>query len=86
MIGAPGGRGVVGAAWQSGHERFSRQRESESCMRLLGRLMEMLGLALPLLAIVLQLAQRITVGQMLIMLVAALSMFYLGRMIQGYSR
>ena len=55
-------------------------------MRLLGRLMEILGLALPLLAIVLQLAQRITVGQMLIMLVAALSMFYLGRMIQGYSR
>jgi len=55
-------------------------------MRVVGRLMEILGLALPLLAIVLQLAERISVGQMLIMLVAAVSMFYLGRMIQGYSR
>ena len=55
-------------------------------MRTLGRTLQHLGLILPLMAIFLQLGQVIKVGQMLVMLVAASSAFYLGRLLEGYSR
>jgi hypothetical protein len=55
-------------------------------MYSLGRTLQIMGLILPLLAIFLQLAGSISVGMMLTMLVAAVSVFYLGRIIEGYSR
>lgn len=54
-------------------------------MRTVGQLLERLGLFLPLVAIVLQLLAAITLRDMLIMLVAAVAMFYLGRLIEGYA-
>lgn len=54
-------------------------------LRQLGRLLEMLGLAIPPLSIVLQLSQRVTLGQMLTMLVAAVALFSIGRIVEGYA-
>lgn len=54
-------------------------------MRVVGRWMQMFGLAVPPLAIVLQLGESITLGQMLMMLVAAVCCFGIGRIIEGYS-
>jgi hypothetical protein len=54
-------------------------------MRALGRGLQILGLAAPPLAIVLQLAEAITLGQMLTMLVAAVCTFLIGRIVEGYS-
>ena len=48
--------------------------------------MQLLGLAVPPLAIVLQLAESITLGQMLTMLVAAVCVFAIGRIVEGYAR
>ena len=53
-------------------------------MRSLGRGMQVLGLSLPPLAIVLQLSEAISLGQMLTMLVAAVCMFGIGRIVEGY--
>jgi hypothetical protein len=55
-------------------------------MRALGRLLAGLSLAIPPLGIVLQLADRISIGQMLVMLVAGVCLFYIGRIVEGYSR
>ena len=46
----------------------------------------MIGLAVPPLGIVLQLSDAISLGQMLTMLVAAVSMFGIGRIVEGYAR
>jgi hypothetical protein len=54
-------------------------------MRTLGRSLEVLGLILPPLAIIFQLAERISLGQMLIMLVSAVCLFGIGRIIEGYA-
>jgi hypothetical protein len=53
-------------------------------MRSLGRGLQILGLAIPPLAIVLQLAESISLGQMLTMLVAAVCAFLIGRILEGY--
>lgn len=55
-------------------------------MRSLGRLMQMLGLALGPLAIFLQLNKTISVAQLLLMGLASLCLFWLGRIIEGYAR
>ena len=55
-------------------------------MRSVGRAMQLLGLAVGPLAIFLQLARRISVAQLLLMGLAALCLFYIGRIIEGYSR
>jgi hypothetical protein len=52
----------------------------------MGRLLQILGLAVPPLAMILQLTDAISLGQMLIMLVAAVCLFGLGRIIEGYAR
>jgi hypothetical protein len=57
-----------------------------SAMRSVGRAMQLLGLAVGPLAIFLQLARRISVAQLLLMGLAALCLFYIGRIIEGYSR
>lgn len=53
-------------------------------MRTLGRSLEVLGLVLPPLAVIFQLAERISLGQMLIMLVSAVCLFGIGRIVEGY--
>ncbi|MEX0713074.1 MAG: hypothetical protein WD278_12035 [Pirellulales bacterium] len=53
-------------------------------MRTLGRSLEVLGLILPPLAMIFQLAERISLGQMLIMLVSAICLFGIGRIVEGY--
>jgi hypothetical protein len=55
-------------------------------MRSLGRALQFLGLVVPPLAVVMQLSESITLGQMLTMLVAAVCVFGIGRIIEGYAR
>ena len=55
-------------------------------MRQLGRGLQWLGLAVPPLGIFLQLSESISLGQMLIMLVAAVCLFWMGRLVEGYAR
>ncbi len=61
-------------------------------MRPFGRLLQIIGLVLPPLAIVLQLINGpggrplVSVGQMLTMLVAGVSAFWIGRILEGYAR
>jgi hypothetical protein len=55
-------------------------------MRSLGRLMQLLGLALGPLAIVLQMNKTISVAQLLLMGLASLCLFWMGRIIEGYAR
>jgi hypothetical protein len=54
-------------------------------MRGLGKVMQVLGLVVPPLAIVLQLSETVTLGQMLTMLVAAVCLFWIGRITEGYA-
>jgi hypothetical protein len=54
-------------------------------MRVFGKALQVFGLSLPPLAIILQLSQQITLGQMLIMCVASVAAFWLGRLIEGYA-
>jgi len=54
-------------------------------MRVLGRSLQLVALATPPLSIVLQLRGIIKANTMLVMLVAAVSLFYIGRLIEGYS-
>jgi len=51
-----------------------------------GRLLQIVGLAAPPLSIFLQLVEAITLGQMLTMLVAAVACFFIGRIVEGYTR
>ncbi|RLS32379.1 MAG: hypothetical protein DWH79_08320 [Planctomycetota bacterium] len=53
-------------------------------VRSLGRLGQLLGLVLPALAILLELNRAITLGQMLVMLLAAVCCFWIGRLVEGY--
>lgn len=54
-------------------------------MRSIGRGLQLLGLAVPPLAIVMQLSETISLGQMLTMLVAAVCLFGIGRILEGYA-
>ena len=55
-------------------------------MAVLGRLGQFLGLSIPAVAILLELNHVITLGQMLVMLVAALGCFWIGRIVEAYAR
>jgi hypothetical protein len=57
-----------------------------AALNLVGRLGQLLGLGIPALAIVLELNHAISLGQMLMMLVAAVCSFWIGRILEGYSR
>lgn len=50
-----------------------------------GRILQRVALVVPPLSIIWQLTETITLGQMLMMLVASVAAFYLGRLIEGYS-
>ncbi len=54
-------------------------------MRVFGQLLQRVGLFIPPLAIVLQLLNAISLRDMLVALVAAVSAFWLGRLIEGYA-
>ena len=55
-------------------------------MAALGRLGQFLGLAIPAIAVLLELNHVISLGQMLVMLLAAVACFGIGRIIEGYAR
>jgi hypothetical protein len=55
-------------------------------VRNLGRLLQLIGLAVPPLSIILQLTEAISLGQMLTMLVASVCSFGIGRILEGYAR
>ena len=54
-------------------------------MKGLGRGLQLLGLCLPPAAIVLELLHAVSLGQMLVMLVAGIAVFWIGRIVEGYS-
>lgn len=51
-----------------------------------GKAGQFLGLVLPALAIVLELQHAISLGQMLVMLVASVCFFWIGRIVEGLAR
>jgi uncharacterized protein involved in cysteine biosynthesis len=55
-------------------------------MATFGHWLQILGLVVPPLAIILQLQSAISLGQMLTMVVAAFSAFWIGRIVEGYAR
>jgi len=55
-------------------------------MRPIARLLQMAGLTIPFLAIILELSHAISLGQMLVMLVAAVCCFWIGRILEGFAR
>lgn len=56
-------------------------------MKSLARGLQIVALFVLLpLAVILQLAERATVGQMLTLWVAGLSLFWIGRIVEGYAR
>ncbi|MEY3033107.1 MAG: hypothetical protein RLZZ622_1582 [Planctomycetota bacterium] len=54
-------------------------------MRMIGQLGQRLGLVIPAIAIVLELNHAISLGQMLMLLVASVCLFGIGRILEGYS-
>ncbi len=54
-------------------------------MRGLGRALQLIALGMPIVAIIMQVANQLTVGRMLVAALAALSMFYIGRILEGYA-
>jgi hypothetical protein len=54
-------------------------------MRFVGRSGQFLGLVLPAVAVIMELNHAISLGQMLVMLVAALCCFWIGRILEGYA-
>ncbi len=55
-------------------------------MRHVGKLLQLVALGMPVVAIGLQIADRLSVSRMLVIAVAAFSLFYIGRIIEGYAR
>jgi hypothetical protein len=55
-------------------------------MRAFGRILQHLGLFVAPVAVLLQLAEVINVRQMLAFGVAALCLFWIGRLVEGYAR
>jgi hypothetical protein len=51
----------------------------------IGKAGQWLGLTVPALAVILELNHRISLGQMLMMLVAAVCCFWIGRILEGYA-
>ncbi len=55
-------------------------------MRWLGHKLQVVGLILPPLAILLQLSNAFDTRKMLAILVASVCLFFIGRILEGYSR
>lgn len=54
-------------------------------IRMIGKAGQWLGLTVPAVAVLLELNHRISLGQMLMMLVAAVCCFWIGRILEGYA-
>jgi hypothetical protein len=54
-------------------------------MRVVGRFGQFAGLTIPAIAVIMQLANRITTGPMLVMLVFSVCCFSIGRILEGYA-
>lgn len=52
----------------------------------MARLLQIIALVAPLVAIALQIMDRLSVGKMLVLAVAAFALFYIGRILEGYAR
>jgi hypothetical protein len=65
---------------------FPTSSPETASMAALGRLGQFLGLAIPAVAVLLELNHVISLGQMLVMLVAAVCCFWIGRILEGYAR
>jgi hypothetical protein len=50
-----------------------------------GKLAQLAGLTLPALAIILELQHAISLGQMLVMLLASVCCFWIGRLLEAYA-
>jgi len=55
-------------------------------MRAFGQILQRLGLFLPPVAIVLELSERVSLGQMLALLAFSVCLFGIGRIVEGYGR
>ena len=55
-------------------------------MRAIGRFGQLLSLGIPVFAVVLQLGGKLRPSQMLVMLVAAVCCFWIGRILEGFAR
>ena len=75
------------------HSLLSKQAAATSClasprhettMKSIGKFMQLAGLAVPPLAIISQLTEAISLGQMLTFLVASVCLFGIGRIIEGF--
>ena len=55
-------------------------------LQAIGKAGQLLGLTVPAVAILLELNHRISLGRMLMLLVAAVCCFWIGRILEGYSR
>ena len=55
-------------------------------MRPIARLLQVAGLTIAFVAIILELSHTISLGQMLVMLVAAVCCFWIGRILEGFAR
>ena len=54
-------------------------------LRAIGKAGQLVGLGMPLFAIILELNHRISLGQMLVMLVASVCCFSIGRILEGFA-
>ena len=61
-------------------------RSAMAFLKTIGHLGQLLGLGIPVLAVLLQLNDRIRSSQMLVMLVASVCCFWIGRILEGYAR
>jgi len=55
-------------------------------MAALGKILQLAGLTVPILAVISELAGTIELKQMLMFLVASVAAFWLGRLLEGYTR
>ncbi|MEI6258148.1 MAG: hypothetical protein WCQ77_16080 [Planctomycetota bacterium] len=55
-------------------------------MAAIGRFGQFVGLAIPAVAVLLELNHAISLGQMLMLLVAAVCCFWIGRIVEGFAR
>jgi len=54
-------------------------------LRVFGKIGQLLGLGLPVAAVVLQLGNAISPSRMLAMLLSAVCCFWIGRLVEGYA-
>lgn len=77
-------RRLSGVAFDTEGVMPRRVGKGQHLMRTIGRLGQWIGLALPAVAVMLELGRRISLGQMLMLLVFSVCCFWIGRIVEGY--